>query len=195
MTSKRGLIVLATIGILFIIGWFVFRAMREPDSEIVIESGAPKVHSINTMTPGSLKLLEKKAVENGAIVGKKALKNSDDESFQSYDRLEKGWLEKANTIIGAKDYPMYQEMRARADKEKMQAYKEYHDYLRQKYGDKFEYNISDDQSIREKKINQRYLGELAKLIGTEKFIQYTKARDLYNEALRRKIKEPIQIEF
>jgi uncharacterized protein YgiM (DUF1202 family) len=86
-------------------------------------------------------------------------------------------------------------MRDRNEKEKMQAYKEYHNYLRQKYGDKFSYNITDDQSAREKQINQRYLKDLLKLIGPEKFKKYTASKDQFNEEMRRKNKESIQIEF
>jgi hypothetical protein len=116
-------------------------------------------------------------------------------NFAIYDQMEKKWLDSASLIIGPKTFPIYLEMRERNDKEKMQAYKEYHDYLRFKYGDKYSYNISEDQSIREKKINERYLNDLLKLIGQEKFKAYLKAKDDFNEESRRRSKEAMIIEF
>lgn len=116
-------------------------------------------------------------------------------NFAIYDQMEKKWLESVSNIVGNKTFPIYLEMRERNDKEKMQAYKEYHDYLRFKYGDKYTYNISEDQSIREKKINERYLNDLLKLIGQEKFKAYLKAKDDFNEESRRRSKEAMIIEF
>ncbi len=123
------------------------------------------------------------------------LTKEDEEQFAAFDRMEKAWLVKAQSIIGDTHYRRYLEMRENNDKEKMMAYQEYHNYLRQKFGDKFNYNISEDQSVREKEINQRYLKELLALIGETKFQAYLKARDQINEENRRNNKEFIQIEF
>ena len=86
-------------------------------------------------------------------------------------------------------------MRDRNDKENMQAYNEYHTHLKEKYGDKFSYNISEDQSKRENEINQIYLRELNALIGDRKFKEYLKTRDKVNEENRKRNKLFIQIEF
>jgi hypothetical protein len=118
-----------------------------------------------------------------------------DSNFEIYDQMEKKWLGIASNILGSKNYSQYLEMRDRNDQEKMRAYKEYHDYLRLKYGDKYSYHISDDQSIREKKINEHYLNELLKLVGEDKFKSYLKARDDFNEQNRRQSKEAMMIEF
>lgn len=123
------------------------------------------------------------------------LTKDEEDQFAAFDKMEKAWLATAENIIGKDHYARYLEMRDNNEKEKMMAYKEYHDYLRQKYGDKFTYNISEDQSVREKEINQRYLKDLLALIGDEKFQTYLKARDKINEENRRKQKEFIQIEF
>ena len=123
------------------------------------------------------------------------LSKDDEEQFAAFDKMEKAWLATAESIIGVNHFGRYLEMRENNDKEKMMAYKEYHDYLRQKHGDKFTYNISEDQSIREKEINQRYLKELLALIGESKFQAFIKARDKINEENRRSNKEFIQIEF
>jgi hypothetical protein len=118
-----------------------------------------------------------------------------DDKFEAFDKIEKQWLEKAHEIIGADKYEIYLGMRDQCDREKMQAYKEFHNYLRQKYGDKFSYNITEDQSVREKQINQRYLKDLLKLIGPEKFKNYTNIKDQFNEMTRRENKESLQVEF
>jgi uncharacterized short protein YbdD (DUF466 family) len=123
------------------------------------------------------------------------LTKEDEDQFAAFDRMEKAWLASAESIIGVNHYGRYLEMRENNDKEKMMAYKEYHDYLRLKFGDKFTYNISEDQSVREKEINQRYLKELLTLIGEKKFQAYLNARDKINEENRRNNKEFIQIEF
>lgn len=191
--------VLAITVIALIIGWFAYRATHAPVSknEVVIDSDT--VSNADKNAPPSLKVNKTVTTAPNAFskVGevKSRVHETPDEKFEEFDKLEKVWLSKVQVIVGEKNYPLYLDMRNRNEKEKMQAYKEYHDYLRQKYGDNFSYNISEDQSIREKQINQRYLKELLKLIGPVQFKQYTEARDLFNESMRRQNKESIQIEF
>ncbi|MGZ3787373.1 MAG: hypothetical protein ACXVLQ_02555 [Bacteriovorax sp.] len=191
--NKKKLAIIAPI--LIILGWFVYRVIHAPASkEVAVGDSDSTVTTIDSKIPSSLKTHTNAfPKEKGEV--KNRVHEVPDKNFEEFDKLEKIWLEKAQEIIGADKYAMYLDMRDRNEKEKMQAYKEYHDYLRQKYGDKFSYNISEDQSVREKKINQRYLKELSKLIGEEKFRKYTEARDNYNENMRIQNKEAIQIEF
>jgi hypothetical protein len=65
------------------------------------------------------------------------IKDVDEEQFAEYDELESAWLLSVKKIIGDEHYPRYLELREENEKEKMIAYKEYHDYLRKKFGDKF----------------------------------------------------------
>lgn len=189
--TKKKLAALAVLIILFIIGWFVYRALNSTPAEVVIDSDPIAPVSANTIAPPSLKVTASK--ENTSP--KTRTVEVEDENFDAFDKLENNWLEKVNDLIGPEKFSLYLEMKERNDKEKMQAYKEYHDYLRQKYGDKFSYNISEDQSIREKKINQRYLKDLLNLVGPDLFKQYIKALDQFNEEIRRNNKEAITIEF
>ena len=191
MKKKISLVIVV---ILALAGWFFFRAQNTPVQKIVeidsdVKPVVKKVVNTEPNTPPSFKFKpnEKKINSRTRV--------TTDEKFEIFDKLEQVWLSKAQEIIGADKYPIYLDMKNRNDKEKMQAYKEYHDYLRQKYGDKFSYNISDDQSIREKEINQKYLSDLLKLIGPEKFTKYTAAKDQLNEEMRKNNKEAIQIEF
>jgi hypothetical protein len=191
--NKKGLTFIAILAVVLILGWFVYRALNRNETEVINDSN-PKVHTLDVNTPPSLKVSDVPAKVPTQQHAEKVDEN-EARNFEIYDRLEKEWLEKVQTIIGAEKYPRYLEMRETSEKEKLLAYKEYHDYLRQKYGDKFSYNISEDQSVREKQINERYLNDLLKIIGPEKFKSYTEAKDRFNEDMRRKKTEAIQIEF
>lgn len=109
-----------------------------------------------------------------------------DHNFEEFDKSEKLWLSEIENILGHNDFDFYLDLRNKNEEEKMSAYKEFHDYLRQKNGDNFSYNISEDQSVREKEINTKNTRELLKRIGEEKFKMYLKARDQFNEQLLRK---------
>ena len=170
------------------------------DKELVIESEINNA-TLDSANPPSLKTLDSKNVQevkqgnaDPSVSANKENSYSNDD-FEVFDKLEKEWNDKVRTIIGPDNYLAYQDMKSRNEKEKMLAYQEYHDYLRKKNGDNFSYNISEDQSVREKNINQHYLKELLKLIGTEKFVKYTSAKDQFNEKMRRDKKASIQIEF
>ena len=189
--------------ILLLVGWFSYK--------FFVERKTPKEQSMqldwDQLDANSGSKAEKEPVTiktqivdgpNGREQKVREFTNStpqDDEQFAAFDEMEKKWLADVHAIVGDQFYPTYFEMRERNEKEKMQAYKEYHDYLRKKHGDNFTYNISEDQSIREKEINKRYLQELMKLIGEEKFKAYIKARDKINEDNRRNKKEFLQVEF
>lgn len=198
--NKKGLVVIFSLLVTLFIGWFFYRSFNSSQSDLIIESNINN-KSPDSKNPPSLKIVnlekfqdEKKQSANEALsVDKKTTYSNDD--FESFDKLEKEWGEEVHGIMGDDNYQVYQDMKSRNEKEKMQAYKEYHEYLRKKHGDNFSYNISEDQSIREKSINQRYLKELLKVIGESKFIEYTAAKDQFNEKMRRNKKESIQFEF
>lgn len=190
---NKKILVIAFLVIL--LGWFIYRAIHAPAPSNVVVIDSDSRVNVDKNVPGSLKVNSEPVKVKKIEEGKTRLHDTPDAQFEEFDKMEKVWLSKVQEIVGSSNYPLYVDMRTRNDKEKMQAYKEYHDYLRQKYGDKFSYNISEDQSIREKEINQRYLKELLKLIGPEAFKKYTEAKDLYNEQMRRQGKESIQIEF
>ncbi len=188
MNKKRWGIVLVVV---IISSWIGYRAVHAPVSRTTVVSESDSTQKTDKNTPSSLKLNSKNSKEDT----KSKEREFTDEDFKEFDQIEKNWLSTVEVIVGEKNYPRYLEMRNRNEQEKMQAYKEYHDYLRQKYGDTFSYNISEDQSIREKQINQRYLKELLELIGPEAFKKYTEAKDQFNENMRRENKESIQMEF
>lgn len=192
--NKKGLALIFSMCIAVILFWFIFRAVNAPSQKVVVVDSNPKASSADAKLPESLKISPESRKQNAEAIAE-SQGAADDENFESFDILEKEWLTNVQEIIGPDLYGQYLEMRNQNEKEKMQAYKEYHDYLRQKYGDKFTYNISEDQSTREKEINQRYLKELLKLIGPEKFKIYTNSKDKFNEVMRKKNKESIQIEF
>lgn len=136
-------------------------------------------------TQNSTVVLEAEKNPPPAANNQKTFKTQD-KNFDEYDTNEKEWLGKIENILGEKDYEYYIDLRNKNEEEKMKAYKEFHDYLRQKHGDNFSYNISEDQSIREKEINTNNTRDLLKRIGEEKFKLYLKARDQFNEELLKK---------
>jgi hypothetical protein len=188
----KKIIILIVILLLFFTGRVYFKEMNQPREKLAIKETATKV--VNDLeAPPSFKINSNS--ENTARNANNKVRELKDQNFEVYDALEKSWLQKVQKVIGNDKYAMYIEMKNQNEKEKLQAYKEFHNYLRKKYGNKFSYNISDDQSMREKEINQKYLTALAKLIGPEKFTEYTAAKDQINEEMIRNNKESIQVEF
>ncbi|MDO9182066.1 MAG: hypothetical protein Q7U04_06640 [Bacteriovorax sp.] len=188
---KKAFKILIFILVLIIAYRFIYQEIKSPTIKIVeTQSDAiPKNSQANA--PASLKV-EQTSLGKPVKINEQKL---NDEEFNAFDKLEENWLFAVQEIIGDEKYSQYLEMREKNEKEKLDAYKEYHDSLRQKYGDKFSYNLSDDQSSKEKKINQKYLKDLLKLIGPENFKKYTAIKDQFNEEQRRKNKASIQIEF
>jgi len=192
----KKIILLILLVVLVYTGRIYFKEINNPQQKIVVHETAYKVVNDN-QAPPSFKInsdSHNSAADNDKNPNNKVRKIKD-QNFEAYDALEKSWLLKAQKIIGADKYAVYVDMKNQNEKEKLAAYKEFHNYLRKKYGDKFSYNISDDQSIREKEINHKYLAALAKLIGPEKFTEYTAAKDQLNEEMIRNNKDSIQVEF
>lgn len=183
--------------LLAVVGWFVLRAITHSEVKVVVKTSDPQ-SAVKTdhQVPASLKTDDQSPTSNNLEEKKNYReKVTKDEEFEAFDKMENAWLLKVRDLIGPEKYSLYLSLREQNEKEKMQAYKEYHEFLRKKYGDNFSYKITDDQTIREKEINQRYLDELLKLIGKEKFQAYTNSKDQFNEQMRRDNKAAIQIEF
>lgn len=189
--------VLAVVIIASFIGWFSYRffnrpSMQKPAAETKLtldwENLDKKPEEPQTLQKKPLRPEQKVRVHE-------TMTPTEEEKFEAYDQMEKKWLGKVKEILESRHYDIYLDMREQNDKEKLEAYKEYHEFLRKKHGDQFSYKISEDQSTREKAINQKYLKELLALIGEQKFAEYLKARDAVNEEYRRNNKPFIQIEF
>lgn len=180
-----------------VLSWPIYRAMNtSKETVVIVESDSSLVKVKNDFTPSSLKINTNKSLSSTVDQQKEARgRDVPDESFDAFDKVEKNWLNKVQEIIGAENFSRYIKLRDRNEKEKMMAYEKFHDYLRLKHGENFSYNISEDQTAREKEINERYLKELLKLIGNDKFQEYTSAKDEYNEKIRRENKESLIIEF
>jgi hypothetical protein len=195
--SKRALKLASLLGLivlLLFVFWRIRQHMRaskdyvqqEPEQKITQDKDIPLSLKLNDQSVQARVLSEQ--VSSKTYEGR-------DEHFEEFDQAEQLWVSRVKEIIGKPHFLLYLELKKLNDEEKMLAYKEYHDYLRQKYGEHFSYNISEDQSLREKQINQRYLEKLLKIIGPDTFKSYTEAKDLFNESMRRQDKESIQVEF
>lgn len=129
----------------------------------------------------------------------KMLKELTDEEAEEIigkiEKIEQKWLDQVHTIVGDQNFEQYLKMRQRNEKEKLDAYNQYHEFLRKKYGDKYAYNISEDQSKKEKEINQNFLKEFKMLIGESKFKDYLKAKDEINKEYQKQNELFMEIEF
>ncbi len=129
----------------------------------------------------------------------KMLKELTDEEAEEIigkiEKIEQKWLDQVHTIVGDQNFEQYLKMRQRNEKEKLDAYNQYHEFLRKKYGDKYAYNISEDQSKKEKEINQNFLKEFKMLIGEAKFKDYLKAKDEINKEYQKQNELFMEIEF
>jgi len=183
------------------VGWFAYRFLNRPamsdkrnKSNLSLEWDQLPNESKGLTEPKSLKNETLEVKPHKERVYEKITPEKEDR-FEIFDQMEKKWLSEVKNILGPKDYAIYLDMREQNEKEKLEAYNQYHDYLRKKHGDQFSYKISEDQSNAEKAINQKYMKDLMKIIGEQKFADYLKARDQINEEFRRKNKLFIQIEF
>lgn len=180
--------------LLFLIGNYFYQRSKtniisyEELQNIKKAKALPKVENVP---------LTLKTEANVKVAPTKKVYETKDDKFEAFDRMEQAWLKNVQGLLSPKEYLAYEELRNLNEKEKADAYKAYHDYLRSRYGNNFKYNISEDQSIREKKINDKYLKDLLKLIGEDKFKKYLSLKDQYNETLRRdsKTKSFLVIEF
>lgn len=141
-------------------------------------------------TPQSLKSNEKN-------LPKIKVYETKDDKFSAFEEMEKNWLNKSKELLGDNNFKEYFNLRENCEKEKEKAYSAYHDYLRSKNGNNFKYNISEDQSALELKINEKYQDKLLKIIGEDKYKKYLVLKDNFNEELHKKSngKEVILIEF
>lgn len=182
--QKRIIIILILI-IASVAVWFFFSKRIEPGSELQPEENI--VSEVKDQTSPTVILKEDKSVVSTKKTS--SLENPQDKNFDEYDKNDKIWLGKVQNVLSRNEFEFYQGLRSNNEEEKMQAYQEFHDYLRQKHGDNFSYNISEDQSIREKQINAKYTQEFLKKIGPDKFKLYLNMRDQFNEEQQRKSKD------
>jgi hypothetical protein len=184
--------------VVLFVGWFSYKFFveRKPPSQPTMALDWDQLDATSGSTPlptpATIKVDSKKNHETAAST---KLSKEEADEFRAFDEMEKKWLTSVEVLFGPTLYAKYLGLREQNEKEKGLAYQEYHDYLRAKFGDKFTYNISEDQSVREKEINQRYLKELLIIAGSNKFQAYLKERDKINEENRKNNKEFIQIEF
>lgn len=193
--------------VILFLGWAIFKFFSSKTTDSSKPMAAPmaldweQLDSTSNMAKEDIPKTMKSEVKNAEGSGSKGINKTSEQiessgRFDQFDRIEEFWLmEVAKIINDKKDYKLYLEMREQNEKEKLEAYKEYHEGLKEKYGDKFSYSISEDKSPKERKINQAYLKKLLALIGEAKFKKYIKARDRVNEDNRKNDQNYLLIEF
>jgi uncharacterized short protein YbdD (DUF466 family) len=198
---KRSLNIIGILFFIIIVGIYYYSQLPKSRPTISYEEIKKKRDSYIKKNPESLEIHNSpttiKVSSETESVPQNKVYETKDEKFERFDQMEKEWDVIAKKLFGPSEYLEYVDMKEKNEKEKMEAYEAYHDYLRKKYGNNFKYNLSEDQSIREKSINDKYLNSLRKIIGDKKYIIYLKAKDDFNRNLIRKSgsQSTINIEF
>lgn len=185
--------------IALLVGWFSYKFFVErkvtTQSQMTLDWDELDRSGMGATADLPKSIKEAKTSETALSQSKDIGEPESDEMIAEIENMEKKWLGEVKSIIGSEQYPAYLELKKINEKEKLEAYNAFHEYMRKKHGDNFSYNISEDQSVQEKKVNQKYLKELLKKIGQEKFAAYIKARDKLNENYRKQNKIFLQVEF
>ncbi len=112
----------------------------------------------------------------------------DDKNFEEFDRLEEKWLNQMQTFFNdEKKFNIYMMFRDSSEKEKLDAYEEYHKHLEAKYGKNYSYSLSEDDTKREESINNKYLNKIKLLLGEKEYIKYLEVKDQFNKEEAKKM--------
>lgn len=125
-------------------------------------------------------------------------KGQNQKDFELFEKLEEDWINKIKSVFPKeKMFQVYLLYREESEKEKMEAYEEFHRLMEKKFGPNYTYSLSEDQTKFEQKINDKYLKKLKDMMGEKPFSEYLKTRDQFNEEILRRTKgqKPLLIEF
>ena len=86
--------------------------------------------------------------------------------FAEFDRFENQWINEVKKVFPKpKMFDVYIVFREDNEKEKMEAYEEFHKLMEKKFGPNYTYSLSEDQTKMEQKINDKYLKKLKDMVG------------------------------
>ncbi|GAB4015028.1 MAG: hypothetical protein Fur0010_13660 [Bdellovibrio sp.] len=108
-----------------------------------------------------------------------------------FDQVEKDWDQSMESLflkelaLPQEEFKEYKKLREAYEMDRLEAYHEFHEYMLEKYGEKYTYSPSDDMEKFENKVREQYLEVLRKRIGDDNFKKYIETMDQFNEKLRR----------
>jgi len=199
MNSKLKIVLIigSVIGILA----FAYIYRRDSGYEVVHESSVEEIEKGNSTQNKEAAQSEvvKKPVHRTASPGLKSSTGEDkvlsDEELEELDRyfdqVEKDWDTTMESFflkemaMPPEEFKEYKKLREAYDMDRLEAYQEFHEYMLEKYGEKYTYSPSDDMEKFENKVREQYLDVLRKRIGDDTYKKYLDTLDQFNEKLRR----------
>ncbi len=160
------------------------------------EGDLPRVSKSLTVDQEKIKEIKRESYQEQNLEAVDGQDNKKD--FEAFDQFESRWIEKVKVVFPKpKMFDVYLVFREDNEKEKMEAYEEFHRLMEKKFGANYTYSLSEDQTKMEQKINDKYLKKLKEMMGEKSFIEYLKIRDQFNEDIMRETKgqRPLLIEF
>ena len=122
---------------------------------------------------------------SGNPQNEKSLNEEDADKMTAYfEATEKAWNERMeHFIIDELHMPVsalkeYKVLREGYDRDKMEAFEDFHKYMRDKHGDNYSYNPTKDEEKFANKVRDKYDAKMRQLFGQEHYPQY---RDVLSE--------------
>ena len=113
------------------------------------------------------------------------------DSLEEYfDKIETEWEEEIKNLfvaelnLDANLVKEYFSMREDLEVEKDKAFQHFHEQMRKKHGENYAYSPTADQESYEDKILEGYYTVLKEKMGEEKYIEYIKVKERFNDRLR-----------
>ena len=208
MTKNKYILIVIFI---FFIGGGIYlyfmkgRHTMEKITEYEVQSSSIKNSNNENLPRSSAKLpidaerLKQVKRENYQDQNPEAVDNDENKKdFAEFDRFENQWINEVKKVFPKpKMFEVYLVFREDNEKEKMEAYEEFHKLMEKKFGPNYTYSLSEDQTKMEQKINDKYLKKLKDMVGDKTFTEYLKVRDEFNEKVMRETKgqRPLLIEY
>ncbi len=121
----------------------------------------------------------------------KSLNQDEADKMTAYfEATEKAWDERMeHLIIDEMHLPMstlkeYKVLRDGFDRDKMEAFEDFHKHMREQYGDGYSYNPTKDEEKFANKVKDQYDARMRKLLGQEHYLQYREVLSEFNKKLK-----------
>lgn len=208
MTNKKIFIFLGLIVISGLSVYFYFmkgKGTMEKITEYEVQSSSVKSSPHGDLPKSSAKLpineeklkeLKRESYQDQNVESVDNEENKKD--FAAFEQFENRWIAEVKKVFPKpKMFDVYLVFREDNEKEKMEAYEEFHKLMEKKFGPNYTYSLSEDQTKMEQKINDKYLKKLKDMMGEKAFMEYLKVRDEFNEQIMRETKgqRPLLIEY
>jgi len=157
----------------------------------VANSDQLKKISIDPESERALDAKNEGTLESPSEKGERQISKEEMEKLENYFvKVEKDWKNKMRNMImtdfklGSEVFKQYEVLREGLERDKMEAFEEFHSYMRDKYGDNYTYNPTEDEDQFSKKLHEDYADRLRKLLGEENYKRYLEEKERENRRLK-----------